>query len=795
MTWQLTAWTNPFTFESFIYASDTNDSMTFNEHAMQFCTTSNSVQIKLPYLSITRCVAIFLIMTGSFSAVDAFALSSKYLTLYPNPCKPADHQYSYQYSHNCNRHRHKLTSHLFAGKHKKDGTDSTRRKMNYNRNSSMDASLSPTASSSASLSSLASSSAGGGIKDLQIVNKEIRKRMASHSKIHWQETRQLMNHMLNTADHANTDEIKLVHDAFRQITTRTFSHRSSWHPVEFGLQMMDLQVSSLGPIPRPLALQALKSLNVLMRKNNDVTEKDSRLQANAAFRILQRLCTGVGIQQRSDGGDNTNNGKVALDERDFSMVLNGFVNIGDMKMARRVVGLQLRTEHAPPLSPVVYSILIKGYGRLRDIKSVDLVLIRAKVNKIDPDIIMYNSLIDAYINCDDVSKAYSTFKILTKAAPHGAEQRSAFPTANLRTYNIMLKGFVRDEDMDKALLLSKEMDAAELWDAVTTNTLVGVAVATKNFDMAESILKKYTVGVETKSYDSSTRRSTRWHPNVEAYTELVGGYAKSGRLAKAMEIFKAMKHHGVNPNEYTYTSIIGALAKANKIDQAKKMLSFMTESDGITTSVVTYNAFFTGMLDKDKDISRNHLKPSQEAQDVYNKAVDDALELFDTMLSKRIHPNEITLSLLVDALGNCKPSRVEEAKSLIAKMDVNGFVASDNARVATTLIRACAHSSDLEGALAAYCVIGKPDVIAFNALLNAFCEGRRIRMAIKALNANLKKKEKGSSYILPDVVTYTILISSLLKVGTEEASKAAYKLYKEMRNEWQIIPDTGIVDA
>jgi len=165
------------------------------------------------------------------------------------------------------------------------------------------------------------------------------------------------------------------------------------------------------------------------------------------------------------------------------------------------------------------------------------------------------------------------------------------------------------------------------------------------------------------------------------------------------------------------------------------------------------------------------------------------------MLNNGIYPNEITVSLLVDALGNCKPSRLDEAKALVAKMERDGYIASNNARVATTLIRACARSSDLEGALTAYRAIEIPDVIAFNVLLNSFCEGRRIKMAIDVLNANLLKKEKGLSYIIPDVATFSILISSLLRVGTVEASKAAYKLYKEMRNEWGVIPDTGVVDA
>ena len=96
------------------------------------------------------------------------------------------------------------------------------------------------------------------------------------------------------------------------------------------------------------------------------------------------------------------------------------------------------------------------------------------------------------------------------------------------------------------------------------------------------------------------------HPHVEAYSGLVDGYAKNGRLNKAIATLQLMRKRGVDPNEYTYTSLINALAKADKIEQAKRLNSFMFESDGIAPGVVTYNALFTGMLD------RNINKPGAE---------------------------------------------------------------------------------------------------------------------------------------------------------------------------------------
>ena len=256
-----------------------------------------------------------------------------------------------------------------------------------------------------------------------------------------------------------------------------------------------------------------------------------------------------------------------------------------------------------------------------------------------------------------------------------------------------------------------------------------------------------------------------------------------------------MRHRGVDPNEFTYTSIIGGLAKAGKIAQAKNLLSFMAKNDGIPPSVVTYNALFAGML---KKTDAKGETDNYEEDEAYNELVNEALRLLGVMVNAEVYPNAVTISTLVGSLGQCKPHRVEEAKALVERMDADGFVSENNLKVATNLIRAHASSSDLEGALQVYRRIPKPDVIAFNALLNTFCECGRIKMAIEILHDNLKKKKdqkKDVNCIIPDTATFTILISSLLAIGTEAASKASLKLYIQMKDQWEIAPDAGLVDA
>jgi pentatricopeptide repeat domain (PPR motif) len=631
------------------------------------------------------------------------------------------------------------------------------------------------------------------IKNFTAVENEIRNRLSSsppNGKINCEEIRPMVQYMVDTIDRSKPDEVKILVHTLRWVATQSFSPYNSWKDIKLGLEMTE-HLSALYSLTRSLCIRALNALNVLMRNKNkksfvtvDTNEEkeQSRHQANAAFRILQRMCSGVGMQERKG-----NIGvRIGLDERDFAMVLNGYVSIGEMNMAHRVVGLQQRTPHAPPLSPVIYSIMIKGYGRLGDVDSVDKVFEQARRSKVDADIVMYNSLMDAYINCDHVPKAFDVFQKLTKTRASLEEQEFPLPMPNLRTYNTMLKGFVKSENMERALTLSKEMNKNGIWDAVTTNTLVGVAVATGRFEMAESILEKYTVSKEHV-------HGGLWHPNVEAYTELIGGYAKDGQLNKAIEIFRGMKECGVNPNEYTYTCIIGALAKAKKTKQAKKLLLYMSQVDGIKPSIVTYNALFTGMVEYENGQKKGFVTNDQIS--AYNQAVSQAMKMYQEMLHLGKHPNEITISTLVEALSLCQPSRIEQAKAIIEHAHSHGMVSKNNMRVATSLISACANSSDLEGALVAYRSIQQPDVVAFNALLKAFCLNGKLKMAIDILNKNLKNRQDGTMFIVPDVATYTLLISSLLAVTTADASKAAYKFYKEMKYIWKIHPDTGLIDA
>ena len=212
----------------------------------------------------------------------------------------------------------------------------------------------------------------------------------------------------------------------------------------------------------------------------------------------------------------------------------------------------------------------------------------------------------------------------------------------------------------------------------------------------------------------------------------------------------------------------------------------MKNADALIPSVVTYNAILAGVIEKN-----NHREEGDGSDLVYDKVADDVLDIFQDMLATRITPNEITVSLLVDVLGYCKPSRLDETRNIISKMDENGLVNANNARISTSMIRACSKASDIVGAQRTFDALSEPDTIAFNALLGAYCDSGSIREAMDIYRNNLAELKNGESYVSHDVATYTILISSLLKIGS---TQNASKMYSEMKKEG-IAPDTGAIDA
>ena len=642
--------------------------------------------------------------------------------------------------------------------------------------------------------------------------------------------------------------------------------------------------------------------------------------SNAAYRILQRLVKGWGVRTFASNKKRTEQ-QLALDERDFNMVLHSYarglnnhhhhqhslgharghttsstndpivnanVVVGStmthknnhrqqtMHKMHSLMALQERTPHAPPLSPVAYSILLKAYGAANDIKNVDMSLQHAQRNGVVPDIVMVNTVLDAYVNCGLVDRAQSLVLREMKNGgrldvrrvqgvngdrvtsgeeeEQGGEVKSSFWSnlrPNSRTYNTLLKGLAETGDICPAMKLSKIIEAQNLWDDITTNTLVKVAVTAGEFDLAQVVLSNHTSSFRVAE---EKQGQVVDHPNVEAYTELLDGYAKDSQLENALRVMQLMQQRGVHPNEYTYTCMVSALARNNKVRQARKMLTYAASTLGLPANnnngnsnsnkgnrrkrrrrislTPTYNAFISGLLSSNESEGSSHAANIVEILGVIQEMQDSTSSTNNNNSNVYIHaqPNVVTVSLVVDGLGKCNPPRCADARELVNHLEYSSRnngpsggssrgISLSNKKIATALIRAYGRANEFGSALEMYQrILPTPDVVAFNALLDACCKCDQLKMALDLFGKHVNFKEwkeqeeesamaivpsgnksvaekKKVIVIKPDVVTYTTLISALLQLNSRAATKRANALYNEMMQKWWISPDTVIVDT
>jgi pentatricopeptide repeat protein len=642
----------------------------------------------------------------------------------------------------------------------------------------------------------------------------------------------------------------IIDAAFLHATNHCFAKPYKLWKVNLGMEILQLQLKlsvsgsngleavnangaeirkiSLIPLEAPYNAISrgtwLKALRALTSKEINSSRSSSTLRSvktlvfndeeqwitpsNAAFRILQRLVTGKGVR---------NSQQIALDERDFNMVLHAYATLSQNRMhaAHRVMALQERTDSAPPLSAVAYSILLKAYGRWKDMKNVEMSILHAKRNGVVPDIVMVNSVLDAYVDCGFVDMAREIFLIMTEKSNSKGDAYWPLLRPNSRTFNILLKGMAEQGNVNEAMELSKIVESKGLWDDVTTNTLVKVAVKAEEFQIAEDILSKHTTSFNYDTVNGSGRRGD--HPNIEAYTELVDGYAKAGFLENALGIMQLMLKREVEPNEYTYTCIVGALARSNKVRQARKMIEYALKLNLPRKRLTPiYNAFISGLL---SDNWSDNLESVGQASHAGN--VIEALSIFQEMQELNIRPNVVTVSVIIDGLGRCNPPRCQVAKELVQHLEFlsqaksrignrlpdasSRGISLSNKKIATALIRAYGRGNDVESAIEAFRMIPDPDVVALNTLLDACCRCDKLKVALELFGKYVSFERWNSDRpisqnaediaIRPDVVTFTTVISSLLQLKSKAATKRARTMYRDMKQTWMIHPDKILVDT
>lgn len=237
----------------------------------------------------------------------------------------------------------------------------------------------------------------------------------------------------------------------------------------------------------------------------------------------------------------------------------------------------------PPLLPKaytpdsrIYTTLMKGYmkeGRVTDTIRMLEAMRHQDDSSSYPDHVTYTTVVSALVKSGSMDRARQVLAEMT---------RIGVP-ANRITYNILLKGYCQQLQIDKAKELVLEMvdDAGIVPDVVSYNTLIDGCILVDDSAGALAYFNEM--------------RERGIAPTKISYTTLMKAFALSGQTKLASKVFDEMlRDPRVKVDLVAWNMLVEAQCRLGWVEEAKKTVQRMKEN-GFFPNVSTYGSLANGI--------------------------------------------------------------------------------------------------------------------------------------------------------------------------------------------------------
>lgn len=226
------------------------------------------------------------------------------------------------------------------------------------------------------------------------------------------------------------------------------------------------------------------------------------------------------------------------------------------------------------------------------------------MQKIKPDEIFYNSLIDVATKFKDFARAERLFEKM--------KTERLRPSAV--TYGILIKAYGRSKNIQKAQRLFDELKNENIKpNEITYGCILDAYSFCGKMDLAESIFRELR---DTKGL--------KLNPII--YTTLIKGFSIRGEYMKAIQYFEIMESDSnVEPNIISYNCVIDVAVRANDISRA--LTYFNALRSKFKPDMITYSTIIKGYCGADR--------------------LDEAIEMLSNMASQGAHADEQLFNLVL----------------------------------------------------------------------------------------------------------------------------------------------------
>ena len=296
-----------------------------------------------------------------------------------------------------------------------------------------------------------------------------------------------------------------------------------------------------------------------------------------------------------------------------------------------------------------------------------------------------NGVISAYMRCSQNDRAQDFFK-------HSIN-KGFIPS--ITTIEVLVDGFLKHGDVNKAKEVMKSMEAFKLWPTIKLmNHWISYYLYSGQIDKSKALF----VGLKDQGLE----------PSFTTFLHFINYFIHASDYSSADKIYQQMLEKDLVPDTYFYNSVLKQLLRKQSFARVDKILMEM-EQRQIPPDEATFNIMIEGfsqanMLDKAQELlgkmSEMNIKPSIVTFNVllssqaYSLTVKQTHDLLQEMNAQGLQFNAYTYLALFRGL--IAKQKFDEAVSMVLKMDKNNVQLP--AEAFSAMIQLCCEHN-LDGAI------------------------------------------------------------------------------------------------
>ena len=449
---------------------------------------------------------------------------------------------------------------------------------------------------------------------------------------------------------------------------------------------------------------------------------------------------------------------------------------------------------------VIYNLLLNGCSKKLDIKNLHRIYMDMINKGVSPNLITFNTIIDAFIRNKNTEKAFNIFNdmIEQKISPDNFTLSTLFKGINKQEhYKYLTQGveiinkniypvdiILINVLLDACIKLKDKKNFCEIFqniiekkyknispDLITYNTFIKGCSKFRLYDKVEFAFNHLI----------NNSKETNIIPNDVTFNTLIDVYISQKNMDKVLKIVNMMQQYKIFPDNYTYTTIIKGLNKNSLLKNNQNQMN--NTSPTTANNITTTNPEIFSNIELDLAFRLfNHVRQNSKPDEIlyncimdaclrFNK-IDKMLEMYQEMIQIGIKPSSITCGIVIKAYG--MKGDLNSALNIYYKMKKEKIEISNITY--GCLINACIKNNDLNKAFELYESLKNEsyemNTILYTTLIKAYTKQKDINKVVEIFNT--MKKSQNSK---PNIITYNSIIDCCIKC---DKFNLAYEYFQEM---------------